>query len=190
MQQSSIVAEYLQKWQATTLPIALQQLIKMQTEQVKKELVMEEKTEHSQNNILNIPSVPTFRNTQLQNGGGFVNADQMMVPVNPNDLNIQLENEQENQSNLQPVVKVEQQIQTDLPRIEKKPKFRAKIGEIKMSVTMNGSMVYCCPECNLVFQNMTDTNQHIQAHIQVYITFILPPIYSAFSIQILKVCND
>lgn len=75
LQQQSAMAEYFQKLQATTLPLTLQQLIKLQTEQVKKDKTEEEKVEHTQNNILNIPSVPVFRNTQLQNGNTYINSD-------------------------------------------------------------------------------------------------------------------
>lgn len=167
------MAEYFQKLQATTLPLTLQQLIKLQTEQVKKEKTEEEKVEHTQNNILNIPSVPVFRNTHLQNGNNiFMNSDQMLVSINPNDLNVQIENQQENENTVQ-TIKVEQQIQTDSPKTEKKMKFRAKTGEIKISVALDGSTLYCCPECNLAFPDKTEIEQHIQAHIQVCIVYYI-----------------
>ncbi|XP_071871656.1 uncharacterized protein isoform X2 [Bombus fervidus] len=166
LQQQSAMAEYFQKLQATTLPLTLQQLIKLQTEQVKKEKTEEEKVEHTQNNILNIPSVPVFRNSHIQNGNNtFINSDQLIVSINPNDLNIQVENQQETENAVQ-TVKVEQQIQTDSPKTEKKMKFRAKTGEIKISVALDGSTLYCCPECNLAFPDKTEIEQHIQAHIQ------------------------
>ncbi|XP_016905662.1 zinc finger protein 616-like [Apis cerana] len=166
LQQQSAMAEYFQKLQATTLPLTLQQLIKLQTEQVKKEKTEEEKVEHTQNNILNIPSVSVFRNTHLQNGNNsFMNSDQMLVSINPNDLNVQIENQQENENTVQ-TIKVEQQIQTDSPKTEKKMKFRAKTGEIKISVALDGSTLYCCPECNLAFPDKAEIEQHIQAHIQ------------------------
>ncbi|KAF7395355.1 hypothetical protein HZH68_009405 [Vespula germanica] len=164
--QGSNMAEYIQKLQATTLPLTLQQLIKLQSEQMKKEKMEEEKLEHTQNNILNIPSVSVFRNPQTQNGNNFMNSEHMMITLNPNDFNVHLEsNQQDNESNVQ-VVKVEQQVQTDSPKVEKKMKFRAKTGEIKISVALDGSRVYCCPECNLVFPEKSEIDQHIQAHIQ------------------------
>lgn len=166
-QQSAVVAEYLQKLQATTLPLTLQQLIRAQTEHMKREKTEEEKLEHIQSNILNIPSVPVFRNNQLQNGGSFTHSDHTMMAINPADLNVHMDNNPENENNLQSVVKLEQQIQTDEPKIEKKSKFRAKIGEIKLNVTSDGSTLYCCPECTLAFPNKMEIEQHIQAHIQV-----------------------
>ncbi|KAK2582557.1 hypothetical protein KPH14_004848 [Odynerus spinipes] len=165
-QQGTNMTEYLQKLQATTLPLTLQQLIKLQTEQIRREKTEEEKLEHTQNNILNIPTVPVFRNTQTQNGSNFMNPEHMMVTLNPNDFNIHLDsNQQDSESNVQ-VVKVEQQVQTDSPKVERKMKFRAKTGEIKISVALDGSRVYCCPECNLVFPEKSEIDQHIQAHIQ------------------------
>ncbi|XP_078037309.1 uncharacterized protein LOC144470241 [Augochlora pura] len=164
LQQQNTMAEYFQKLQATTLPLTLQQLIKLQTEQTKKEKIEEEKTEHTQNNILNIPSVPVFRNNQLQNGNNFMSSDQI-ISISPSDLNVHVENHQENENTVQSI-KVEQQVQTDSPKTEKKMKFRAKTGEIKISVGLDGSTFYCCPECNLAFQDKAEIEQHIQAHIQ------------------------
>lgn len=136
---------------------------------MKKEKVEEEKVEHPQSNILNIPSVSVFRNAQLQNSSNFTNVDSMLVALNPSDLNIHLENEQENENNSEPVMKVEQQVQTDSPKIEKKSRFRTKMGEIKISVDARGSTYYCCPECNIGYTDKAGIQKHIQAHIQVRI---------------------
>jgi len=158
------MAEYLQKLPAD---VSLREAFGLCVEQVKKEKTREEKVEQIQNNILNIPNI---RNIYPQNGNSFINSDQMTVTVNPNDLSLQ--NEQEIENNLPNVLKVEQQVQTDLPKIEKKSKFRAKIGEIKISINHDGTTLYCCPECNLGFPDKTDIEQHIQAHLQVHIYFI------------------
>ncbi|XP_072749706.1 uncharacterized protein [Anoplolepis gracilipes] len=157
-QQTSLVTEYIQKLQATSL----QQLFKLA--EVNKKQKAEEKVEQTQNNILNIPSV---RSLHQQNNSNFMssNLNQMIVAINPSDLNLQNE-QQENESNVQPVLKVEQQVQTDLPKVEKKSKFRAKIGEIKMAVGYDGSTLFYCPECNLAYPNRSDIEQHIQAHLQ------------------------
>lgn len=164
IQQSAAMAEYLQKLQATTFPITLQHFIKLQ--QNKKDKIDEEerqKIEQSQNSILNIPSVSAFRN-QLQNGGQFINSDGSLI-----DLNIHMEQQPENNTNSQNTgpIKVEQEIQTDSPKPEKRIKFRAKTGEIKVTIALDGSTLYCCPECNLAYADKTDIEQHIQAHIQV-----------------------
>jgi len=151
------MAEYFQKLPSD---VSLREALELYVEQAKKEKIREEK-EHTQNNILNIPNI---RNIYLQNGNTFANSDQMIVTVNPNDLNLQ--NEQEIENSLR---KVEQQVQTDLPKVEKKSKFRAKIGEIKVNINFDGTTFYCCPECNLGFPNKTDIEQHIQIHLQVHI---------------------
>lgn len=157
------MAEYFQK-----LPeVSFREAFELCAEQAKKEKTREEKVEHAQN-ILNIPNV---RSIYLQNGNSFTNSDQMTVSVNPNDLSLQSEQEIEN--SLRNVLKVEQQVQTDLPRIEKKSKFRAKIGEIKVSVNYDGSTLYCCPECNLGFPDKMEIEQHIQMHLQVHIIYFI-----------------
>ncbi|XP_014488802.1 PREDICTED: zinc finger protein 501-like [Dinoponera quadriceps] len=142
----------------------LQHLVRHKGPQIR-EKEEERKVEHLQSNILNIPSVPIFRNAQSQNSSSLANVDSMLVV--PVDLNVHLENEQENESNPQPVIKVEQQVQTDPPKIEKKWKsFRAKIGEIKITVNPDGSKYYYCRECNSYCSNKANVDKHIQAHIQ------------------------
>ncbi|RLU24309.1 hypothetical protein DMN91_002397 [Ooceraea biroi] len=155
--------QYFQKLQATSLPHTLQHIIKLQTEQVKKEKE-EEKIEHTQNNILNIPNI--FRNIALQSNSGFPSPPDPMLGISP-DISLHMEMEQqENEGNFQPVLKVEQQVQTDAPRPEKRPRFRAKIGEVKITISADGTVLYCCPECNIGLPNKADIEQHIQAHLQ------------------------
>jgi len=147
--------------QATSLPHILQDLIKRQTEQVKKEEI--EKIEQIPNNILNIPNI--FRNIPLQNNSSFSSSDTFGTS---SDMSSHTEtDQQENERNFQPVLKVEHQVQTNSPRFEKKSRFRAKIGEIKITVSNDGSVLYCCPECNIGLPDKADVEQHIQAHLQV-----------------------
>jgi len=158
-----LIAQYLQKVQANSLPHILQDIIKRQTEQVKKE--EEEKIEQIPNNILNIPNI--FRNIPLQSNNSFSNSD----PLSGGSSDMSLHaDQQENEGNLQPVLKVER---TNSPKFEKKSRFRAKVGEIKVTVSDDGSVLYCCPECNIGLPNKTDVEQHVQAHLQVckYIIF-------------------
>ncbi|XP_015592827.1 zinc finger protein 860 isoform X2 [Cephus cinctus] len=170
-QQSVSMAEYFQKLQATSLPLTLQQLIKIQSDQtqIKKEKDEEQKVEQAQS-ILNIPTVPVLRTTQVQqNGNHFMSAEHMIMGINPNEMNLHIESQQDNpidnNTQVHPI-KVEQQIQTDSPKTERKMKFRAKTGEIKITVALDGSTLYCCPECNLAFAEKSDIEQHIQGHIQ------------------------
>ncbi|XP_014300489.1 zinc finger protein 82 homolog [Microplitis demolitor] len=171
--QSATMAEYLQKLQATKLPLTtLQQLIKFQTEPTKKDKADndDERTDQPINNILNIPSVAGFRNN-LQNGNQYLNSDQLPTNINPIDLNIHIESDPMSSSSstaapIQQPIKVEQQIQTDSPKTERKVKFRAKLGEIKITTCIDGSLLYCCPECSMVFQEKSEIDQHIQIHLQ------------------------
>lgn len=167
------LTEIFQKLQAAGISSSWQQLIKPQIEQIKKEKE-QEKPENMQNNILNIPMV--FRNSQLQSSNNFCNSDHLAI--NTDNLNMQLMNEQqENESNVQTVLKVEQQVQTDFPT-EKKPRFRAKL-DVKISVSSDGTVFYCCPECAFRLQDKTEMEQHIQTHLQVYILCIVCVILSS-----------
>lgn len=178
------MAEYLQKLQSTSLPITLQQLIKIQSEQVKKEKDDEQKNDQVQNNILNIPSVPIYKNSQMQNDSQYINNEHSMISLNPSDVNVHIEEQPENHNNTQSQVQVQAQAQaqaqtqnikmepsgqTEISKPEKKTKFRAKIGEIKITVGLDGSTLYCCPECNLAYSQRAEIDQHVQIHIQVHL---------------------
>lgn len=153
------MTELLQQLQTSNL----QQLVKQHIEkQMKKDTIQEETNELAQkHNILNIPYI--FKK-HLQSANDFTNSDRITTL---SDLNVHIETEQENESNLQTVLKVEQQVQTDFPKAEKKPKFRAKLGEVKVSIDCNGITRYYCPECSLEFPNREDIEQHIQSHLLV-----------------------
>ncbi|XP_012219464.1 uncharacterized protein [Linepithema humile] len=156
---STQMTELLQQLQTSNL----QQLVKHleHIEQTKKDATQAETNELAQkHNILNIPYI--FKK-QLQSANDFINSDR--ITTNLSDLNVHIETEQENESNLQTVLKIEQQVQTDFPKAEKKSKFRAKLGEVKVSIDCNGVTHYYCPECSLEFPNKDDIEQHIQGHL-------------------------
>lgn len=117
-----------------------------------------------------------------QNDNHYINSDQhghAILPLNPSDVNVHMEeqhpeshnnssNHSQNHNNPQPHgSKMEQTVQTDSTKPEKKIKFRAKTGEIKITIALDGSTLYCCPECNLAFPQKSDIEQHLQIHIQV-----------------------
>ncbi|XP_011497020.1 PREDICTED: zinc finger protein with KRAB and SCAN domains 5-like [Ceratosolen solmsi marchali] len=163
-QQSLVMAEYLQKLQSSSLPLTLQQLIKIQSEQVKKEKDDEQKNDQIQN-ILNIPSVPIYKS--LQNDTQYLHNDHSIVPLNPSDVNVHIEEQSENTTQGQTQTnKIEQTIQIDVSKPEKKIKFRAKTGEIKITIALDGSTLYCCPECNLAFAQKSEIDLHLQIHVQ------------------------
>ncbi|XP_058803876.1 zinc finger protein 121-like isoform X1 [Phymastichus coffea] len=167
--QSISMTEYIQKLQSTTLPLTLHQLIKMQAEQSKKDKDSEQRNDQAQNNILNIPNVPIiYKTSQMQSDSQYVNNDHSMI-LNPSDVNVHMEEQPENHNNTQNPIqpqKIEQSVQPDTVKPEKRIKFRAKTGEIKITVALDGSHLYCCPECNLAFPHMTEIDRHLQVHVQ------------------------
>lgn len=173
-QQSLVMAEYLQKLQSSSLPITLQQLIKLQSEQVKKEKDCDQKSDQVQNNILNIPSVPMYKNSQMQNDSQYMNNEHHIISLNPSDVNVHMEDSPENHNSSHSQShsnKMDQNLQSDGSRGEKKVKFRAKTGEIKITIALDGSTLYCCPECNLAFAQKSEIEQHLQIHVQVNFDF-------------------
>ncbi|XP_011863115.1 PREDICTED: zinc finger protein 184-like isoform X2 [Vollenhovia emeryi] len=154
------MAEYVQKQSFSDLQLqeAMRDVLGAEPSR-KTQDRQEEKAEQAQN-ILNIPNIRNF----LQNSNNFASADQITVAINPNDLNLPTDHEIEN--SMRNVLKVEQQVQTDLPKTGKKLKFRAKLGEIKISFNYDGTQVFCCPECNFGHPDRAHIEQHIQIHVQ------------------------
>ena len=159
------------------MSVSLQQFMKLQSENIKVEKVKEQKNDQIQNNILNIPSVPLYKNSQVQNDN-FLSNDHSMLPLNPSDVNVHIEeqvensgihNQAQNPSQTQIQNKTIITIKSETPKPEKKIKFRAKTGEIKTSIAIDGTTLFCCPECNLVFAQKSEVEQHLQIHVQVKI---------------------
>lgn len=196
LHESSTMTEYLQKIQATSFPLTLHQILKLSEKRDKFDDNI--RPELLQNNILNIPNVAGFRNTNLMSNN-YLN-DQLMNDINPSDLNIHMEtpDANENISTQTQIIKNEQQqqqqhqqIQTNTPppssssspaapappqppqppppKTEKKRNFKAKCGEIKISIAADGAVLYYCPECNLACYEKTEIEEHIQGHVRVII---------------------
>ncbi|XP_059478707.1 zinc finger protein with KRAB and SCAN domains 5-like [Neocloeon triangulifer] len=45
---------------------------------------------------------------------------------------------------------------------EKKPKYRP--GEIRVSTALDGSTLFCCPECNMAYADRYELDQHMSTH--------------------------
>lgn len=176
-QQSTSMTEYLQKLQATTLPSTLHQLMKLHSEQKRDNSkiidednsIIKQPPELLQNNILNIPNVAGFRNNNI-NSNHYLN-EQLINDISPSDLNIHMESSDDNNTNIassQIKIEPQQQQQNELPKTEKKRNFKAKPGEIKIAFALDGSMLYCCPECSLAFSDKTEIDVHIQMHVKVF----------------------
>lgn len=148
----------------------------IQPEQIKKEKGNDQKNDQTQNSILNIPSVPTYKNSQLQNDSQYMRNEHTLMHLNPSDVNVHIEDQPESHSNTHiqsQSSKREQHVQREISKSEKKVKFRAKIGEIKMTVALDGSTLYCCPECSLAFSQKSEIDEHLQIHISVCIHFFI-----------------
>lgn len=169
--QQPILAEYLQKLQNSSHPLSLQQFLMIQPEQLKKEKQGDQKNDQTQNSILNIPSVPTYKNPLLQSHSQYLRNEHTLMTLNPSDVNVHMEDHGSSHIQSQSI-KREQTPQTESSKSEKKMKFRAKIGEIKMTVALDGSTLYCCPECSLAFSQKSEIDEHIQIHISVSVLSI------------------
>lgn len=160
----------------------LQHLIK----HIEKKHEVQEETEETHDpkqthNILNIPDVVKKHVINRLTLRDILNPDRLRL--NWSDLNVHIETEQENESNLKTVLKVEQQVQTDFPKAQKKTKFRAKLGDVKVIIDSDGITHYYCPECSLEFPNKEDIEQHIQSHLLVCVMQIVLHLFTICNFQ-------
>lgn len=138
----------------------------LQEPPMKKKKMEQEKI--NKKKILNIPSLSILRSQHSPHQtNSLTNSMHQIIGPAPIEL---LKNDQENYSRLQALVE-EKQIQPSSQSNAKKNKFRAKNCEAKRNVASDGSIFYTCKECNLAFKDKDASEQHIEAHILVRITF-------------------
>lgn len=131
----STVAEYLSHLPASTLPLSLHHFLKYSAENIKKENIVQQ----------NIPQINNNTNGMVQQNVNQINN----VAQNTNILN-----------NVQkPAEKKKKKKKTEK---EKKPK--PKPGEIRLTTALDGSTLYCCPECHMAYPEKELLEQHLVGH--------------------------
>ncbi|KAG5898915.1 hypothetical protein JTB14_000160 [Gonioctena quinquepunctata] len=151
---SSTVADYLSQLPTSTLPLSLHHFLKYSAESIKKEHVQQ----------LTIPSTNESNVNLLQNSAlniGSLNINSTSAPVNnlvSSGLNsLTTINAAQLQNISAPKKKKKKK-----PEKEKKP--RPKPGEIRLTTALDGSTLYCCPECHMAYPEKELLEQHLVGH--------------------------
>lgn len=158
----STVADYLSHLPASTLPLSLHHFLKYSAETIKKE------TNHQQ---LNLPGGEANLNLLHSNlTGNALNGSTLTgnsaLTQNTNILStnaISTLNSLStiNTSQLQNTVSTKKK-KKKKPEKEKKPK--PKPGEIRLTTALDGSTLYCCPECHMAYPEKELLEQHLVGH--------------------------
>ncbi|XP_074036057.1 uncharacterized protein isoform X2 [Leptinotarsa decemlineata] len=152
---SSTVADYLSHLPSSTLPLSLHHFLKYSAESIKKEHVQQ----------LTIPSTNDTNsnlshNSSLNVGGLNVSTSSATVNnlVSSNGVNSLTTINTAQLQNICPAKKKRKK----RPEKEKKP--RPKPGEIRLTTALDGSTLYCCPECHMAYPEKELLEQHLVGH--------------------------
>ncbi|XP_066145632.1 uncharacterized protein [Euwallacea fornicatus] len=148
--------DYLAQLPANSLPITLQDILKYSAESLKKDSSVSQ-----QSTLLQQSSSP---NLNLMNNG-TINIDSLNIgsntngnlSTNSNTLSTINTDHLNNSTTI--VIKKKKKKR---PEKEKKPK--PKPGEIRLSTALDGSTLYCCPECHMALPERDLLEQHLMGH--------------------------
>ncbi|KAJ8922943.1 hypothetical protein NQ315_001489 [Exocentrus adspersus] len=152
----SAVADYLSHLPASTLPLSLHHFLKYSAESMKKETGQQLNIQASPEpnvNLLHNSSINMNGNGLSGGSGNLAGASTSMNNIGAlttiNSTQIQ---------NVSPTKKKKKK----KPEKEKKP--RPKPGEIRLTTALDGSTLYCCPECHMAYPEKELLEQHLVGH--------------------------
>lgn len=151
----STVADYLSHLPASTLPLSLHHFLKYSAETIKKE------SSSAQQQL----SVPNDINLLHANSNALSNT----LASPPNGLlGAQSINTLGTLGNLNPAPAPPAAATTakkkKKKKVEKEKKPRPKPGEIRLTTALDGSTLYCCPECHMAYPEKELLEQHLVGH--------------------------
>ncbi|CAH0564407.1 unnamed protein product [Brassicogethes aeneus] len=163
----STVADYLSHLPASTLPLSLHQFLKYSAESIKKESAQQLNMQNNSEANLNL--LPN--NALGINGLSVNNLNTNILSTNSNNLSNGAINGLGNLSTINTAQLAQSNITSNVsskkkkkkkPEKEKKP--RPKPGEIRLTTALDGSTLYCCPECHMAYPEKELLEQHLVGH--------------------------
>ncbi|KAB0793729.1 hypothetical protein PPYR_13349 [Photinus pyralis] len=159
----STVADYLSHLPASTLPLSLHHFLKYSAESIKKDVTQQQLSVQSAENLLH---VNVSGNALAANGLNTGSLNTNSLTTNPNMLTA---NALTTLNTLTTINTAQIQNGTSVkkkkkkkPEKEKKP--RPKPGEIRLTTALDGSTLYCCPECHMAYPEKELLEQHLVGH--------------------------
>uniref|UniRef100_A0A6P7FZM1 Gastrula zinc finger protein XlCGF48.2-like n=1 Tax=Diabrotica virgifera virgifera TaxID=50390 RepID=A0A6P7FZM1_DIAVI len=145
---SATVANYLSHLPSSTLPLSIHHFLKYSSENLKKENIQQLNIPNNTDNLIQNNSLNLNLNTSF---GSTVNN---LATNSLNTLNTL------NTGQIQNVA----QTKKKKKKVEKERKPRPKPGEIRLTTALDGSTLYCCPECHMAYPEKELLEQHLVGH--------------------------
>lgn len=133
--QTANLQEYIQKMQNTTLPLSLQQFLKFNTTDIKRETITEE-------GVIETVSITT--------------PDGQLIMQ---EVGAEVENEESVDDPNDPNKKKKKKYKKKPPK-PKKP----KPGQVHIATALDGTTLFCCPECHMAYPEKDLLEQHLIGH--------------------------
>lgn len=180
---SSTVADYLSHLPASTLPLSLHHFLKYSAETIKKEsnsqvlpvrhrMSLNSRIPHYSNSANTTIFSPALHRNLSQNGDiGQQQQQQHQLPQHESNLNHQQQTNPAPDANAQSATngstttsggKKKKKKKSTKAAKEKKP--RPKPGEIRLTTALDGSTLFCCPECQMAYPERGLLEQHLVGH--------------------------
>ncbi|KAL3274456.1 hypothetical protein HHI36_015844 [Cryptolaemus montrouzieri] len=150
----STVADYLSHLPASTLPLSLHHFLKYSAENMKKETTMQQMIQNNDTNLTMLQNNVNHLNNSVNNG---------ILNSNVNNLTTNSLNTLStiNTAHFQSISSVRKKKKK---KVEKEKKPRPKPGEIRLTTALDGSTLYCCPECHMAYPEKELLEQHLLGH--------------------------
>ncbi|KAF5302080.1 hypothetical protein FQR65_LT08630 [Abscondita terminalis] len=161
----STVADYLSHLPASTLPLSLHHFLKYSAETIKKDVNQQQLNVQNSDTNLNLLHVNVTSNALAANGlNASLNSNSLSTNANmltANALTTLNTLSTINTAQIQNGTSVKKK-KKKKPEKEKKP--RPKPGEIRLTTALDGSTLYCCPECHMAYPEKELLEQHLVGH--------------------------
>ncbi|XP_025831903.1 zinc finger and BTB domain-containing protein 49-like [Agrilus planipennis] len=153
----SSVADYLSHLPATaTLPISLHHFLKYSAETMKKDCLQQPNSQNPDatallsqvNNCISSTSSNSANNSNRSGLGTFTNNVNALPTINSSQLT----------TTVTPPKKKKKR------KPEKEKRTRPKPGEIRLTTALDGSTLFCCPECHMAYPEKELLEQHLVGH--------------------------
>ncbi|XP_059608846.1 zinc finger protein 567-like isoform X2 [Phlebotomus argentipes] len=158
---SSAVADYLSHLPASTLPLSLHHFLKYSAESIKKET----QNPLSSQNLNNLGAgllPPNNANLNHQTAQHQQQSHQQTQQSHQQTANANDHTQQQTSTTNTTGSKKKKKKKAPKPPKEKKP--RPKPGEIRLTTALDGSTLFCCPECQMAYPERGLLEQHLVGH--------------------------
>ncbi|XP_055691706.1 zinc finger protein with KRAB and SCAN domains 1-like [Lutzomyia longipalpis] len=160
---SSAVADYLSHLPASTLPLSLHHFLKYSAESIKKE----SQNPLSSQNLNNLGAgllPPNNTNLNHQSQHQQQAHQQQTQQSHQQTGNTNTNDHAQQQTNAPATTGTKKKKKKKAPKPPKEKKPRPKPGEIRLTTALDGSTLFCCPECQMAYPERGLLEQHLVGH--------------------------